>query len=263
MAEVVLHYSGLKNGQHTYFWNKVGGYVPVYPRQWVRLDLSRHSEVQNHIENGIAEIKKRAPSGRNVLTEGTDPNRLRRRRVPGLFKPRRREASKGKAEVLELTESELNQVAQCFLPWPNFQEDFGMKYVDGRLDKGGAGRGPRLHRACMNNFPVLYRIAELKGRRARTAAEVRLKRNVQSSYDHGVIQTEHEKQEAFNKRRRRLPTKSELIRKSLSGWGVWDGANPPSRATFYRYLAELGASRREIDDLILEAHQRPRRIILA
>ena len=227
MATVLLHYCGLRPEQHTWYNNKRGAGVPVYPGEWVRLDLYRHPEVKHCIETGVAVVKESAPQGTKILDESTysggdrlPPGLLERLRSP---KPER---STGHPQAYRLTKRQVEKLAKCFLA-PKYPAALGIAYVKDYPQRRGPkpkipALAPTMHPAFARNFAMLCRLAEL------------LARMVPSDPDPG----------AGWRRRTRLAA---ILRR----WGVWGKEDAPSPSTLNRYRAWLGLSRREIDLEIL------------
>ncbi len=143
MPEVLLHYSGLKPGQHSSFRNRRGGDVPVYPSEWVRLDLERHPEVMPSLNEPSAEVRRfnaglrragmdvddrpaavicdAAPPGVDVLDENTDANRARNAygKILGQA-PRATGAKRGRPKYRYLTEEERCVAERLLTPTPHW-----------------------------------------------------------------------------------------------------------------------------------------------
>src|SRR5206468_5976366 len=166
MALTLLHFVGLNPGQTSWFWNSRGGQVDVYPGEWVCLDLSVHAEVQRVIDRGVAVIATEVPDETEVLDEQTDANRPQANSDAIESDSRKRSRSAGDPRVLAMTGAELDIVASRFRPWPGWKGCLPEKVVDARSDRRGSEPRVGLPSIFDRNFPVLYRLAELKARRA-------------------------------------------------------------------------------------------------
>src|SRR2546426_247579 len=114
VSERFLHYIGLKPGQSSWYWHKGGrdAQVPVYPGDWVRLDLARHPEVMPAIQAGTAVFEASAPRDADILDETTNANR-ECNEYGKVFPspPPKRQRGRGQPEVYTLTVEQLGVTA--------------------------------------------------------------------------------------------------------------------------------------------------------
>lgn len=259
-SEVILHFSGLEPGQSSWFYNRKGGVVPVFPGEFVRLNLARHPEVAACVKSGVAVIRKNVPAGEEILDENTDPRRDRT-----IAESKRLERSAGMPDVLSLAEEELNRLATCLLPWPGWEKDLeGVIGVsDGRLSQRGIETDVLLPDLLQKNFLFLHRIGELRTRKHIENTKKLREGKIQASWEFGEYESMAECREAVERalnRSKPIPKRMVLLNQYLSEWKVWGKAHPPSAATLNRHRKSLSAflpTREFIDIQLHELHLKP------
>jgi hypothetical protein len=268
VPESYLHYQGLKPGQQTWYFNARREFVPVYPGDWVRLDLSAHPEVKPAIQAGTAIVEESIPPDVDALDDTTNANRDCNE-YGKIFsgQPRRRQRSRGCPEVYGLTTEQLGVAVRCFLPWPGWQAELDSRSTvsEARSHRRGARPNVSLPMPFDMNFPIIHRIAELIYRQWLVDVRQGLESRVDSHWDSGEYPSKTALRKSL-KRRLKLPSKREAIGEILQLWGSWIPSQAPSSRTIRRYRAALGpdcAARTYADEQILEVLKSPcQRIIL-
>jgi len=171
----------------------------------------------------------------------------------------------GLRAALDLSEDDLDRVAERWLPRQKkaglaagVTGMEGINYVTApRRDRRGAARRTPLPPLYLPNFPIIYRLVELKARRRCVDARAELKHALQYQRDQGFEVT-RECRRRFE-RRHPMGSRNELIAEFLHEWNVWTAERPPSAATLHRHRAALVAGlpvREVIDRRILGLHQK-------
>lgn len=268
MSETLLHYGGLKTGDHSWYYNRRGASVEVRPGDWLRIDLSRHSEVLPAIQAGSATIERTAPPEADILDEDSCANREANPYGKVFYRHvTRRSRSRGRPEIFRISIDQLDVAARCFLPWAGWQKDLAGLFTvtEDRPHDRGARSSVMLPIVFDKNFAVLHRIAELISRsrlRELRAARVRA---IDSGWDSGVYVTKAECRMHYE-RTSRLPSRGQVVAEVLQQWGVWRRAGAPSSRTLRLYRTMLGATcqiRAYVDEQILTVLTKPcQRILL-
>ncbi len=270
MSESLLHYIGLQPGQWSWYWHKGGrdAQVPVYPGEWLRLDLSRHPEVLPAIQSGTAVIEVSAPANTEILDESVKPSRVCNwfgKQFP--TQPQRRQRSRSQPEVYTLTVERLGVAARCFVPWPGWEVELDRHstFSEYRPHRRGARPKISLPMPFDGNFAVLHRIAELITRHFIEDFKKARESQIELSWDFGEYDSKKVLRKIY-KRLMPLPSRREAVGELLRLWHVWEGPRAPSSKTLRRYRAALGADRpvrAYVDEQILDVVKSPRqRIIL-
>jgi hypothetical protein len=207
-----------------------------------------------------------AGPARPCCDEDTDPNR-EHNEYGETFAESRDKVLRGPGlrAALDLSEDDLDRVAERWLPR---QKKAGLaagvtgmeeiNYVTvPRRDRRGAARRTPLAPLFPLNFPIMYRLVELKARRRCVDARAELKHALQYQRDQGFEVTP-ECRRRFEKRHP-MGARSELIAGFLHEWNVRTAERPPSAATPHRHRPALvgGLPVREvIDRKILGLHQK-------
>jgi len=204
-----------------------------------------------------------AGPGRPRCDEDTDPNREHDEYGKTFAEsPHKVLRGPGLRAALDLSEDDLDRVAER---WLTRQKKAGpaagvtgieeINYVT--APRRGAARRTPLTPLFLPNFPIIYRLVELKARRRCVDARAELKHALQYQRDQGFEVT----RECRRRFERRHPTgaRNELIAEFLHEWNVWAAERPPSAATLHRHRAALVAGlpvREVIDRRILGLHQK-------
>jgi len=195
--------------------------------------------------------------------EDTDPNR-EHNECGKTFEESRHKVLRGPGlrAALDLSEDDLDRVAERWLPRQKkaglaagVTGMEGINYVT--APRRGAARRTPLPPLFLPNFPIIYRLVELKARRRCVDARAELKHALQYQRDQGFEVT-RECRRRFE-RRHPMGARNELIAEFLHEWNVWTAERPPSAATLHRHCAALVAGlpvREVIDRRILGLHQK-------
>jgi len=195
--------------------------------------------------------------------EDTDPNRehneYRKTFAESRYKVLR---GPGLRAALDLSEDDLDRVAERWLPRQKkaglAAGVTGMEGINSvTAARRDAARRTPLPPLFLPNFPIIYRLVELKARRRCVDARAELKHALQYQRDQGFEVT-RECRRRFE-RRHPMGARSELIAEFLHEWNVWTAERPPSAATLHRHHAALVAGlpvREVIDRRILGLHQK-------
>jgi len=195
--------------------------------------------------------------------EDTDPNR-EHNEYGETFAESRDKVLRGPGlrAALDLSEDDLDRVAERWLPRQKMAEVAagvtgmeGINYVT--APRRGAARRTPLAPLFPLNFPIMYRLVELKARRRCVDARAELKHALQYQRDQGFEVTP-ECRRRFEKRHP-MGARSELIAGFLHEWNVWTAEHPPSAVPPHRHRATLVAGlpvREVIDRKILGLHQK-------
>ncbi len=258
MPEVFLRYGGLKPDQRSWYYNRRGRSVEIRPGDWVRLDLNRHPEVRPAIQAGTATIEHSAPPDLDILDESSCADREANPYGKAFSRPStRRQRSRGRPQVFELSQEQLEVVARRFLPWPGWQRDLGdfSDFSEDRPHSRGARPSVSLPPEFERNFVVLHRIAELISRGHLEECRAIREREIESGWASGEYLTKSQCRKYYQQARP-LPRKNKLVVETLHRWGIWKRSNAPSSKTLKHYRAMLGADfpvRACVDEQILDA----------
>lgn len=260
MAKHPLHFSGLKPGTHTWFYNRAGGQIRIDPGDWVLLDDEKNPWWPRWVESGEAVLAEHIPEGIDYLDEDSGP-----KSPPQI--PRSEPVPRGLLNVLgppatiyritkggrvpfsvdELTNRQLERVRLTYMP----RELPGVVYHDGRLDRRAGRRASTLPPPFELNFLILIRLAWLRCRRA---VELKLARDEAwwREYQQWAGSLDLPPEEPLKEGRAEVRDRIELsTAQVLWKWGVLSSPRLPHRTTIFRQLVHSGLDVADLDVAIM------------
>jgi len=167
----------------------------------------------------------------------------------------------GLRAALDLSEDDLDRVAERWLPKQKkaglTAGVTGLEGINYITAPRNAARRTPLPPLFLPNFPIIYRLVELKARRRCVDARAELKHELQYQRDQGFEVTRECRRRL--ERRHPMGARNELIAELLREWNVRTAERPPSAGTLHRHRAALVAGlpvREAIDRIILGLHQK-------
>lgn len=265
MAKHILHFGGLSAPRHTYFSNRNGGEVRIYPGNWVIIDDEKNPTWRSWIDRGMATIEERVPEGIEPLDESSQPQLpawfeelaekpldLPRGALTLLGPVRKRSRREPGPSIASLSDRKIEQIRRTFMPC----DLSGFDYVDARSDRRSGQRVADLAPPFEANFLYLLRLAWLKCRRS-VEREIRKNEKDWERYNEqmvGFVEREEAPRELPGQLRARIEfaTAATLVK-----WGVLRKPKLPNRVTIHRQLVLARLDRESIDAQILRIAKDP------
>ncbi len=258
MAHRVLHFSGLKPGTHTWFYNRRGAQVRIEPGAWVIVDDARNPFWERWVRDGEATEEIAVPDGVVCLDENADPRRPITDEAPsneplpwGAFAilggriPIYRRTKSGLEEfhVTDLSSKVIERIRLQFMP----RDLPGFRYVDARRDRRAGRKVARVKPPFEVNFLVLVRLAWLRCRRD-VERKLRRDKAVWMKYQAWESQMglKSDKYSAPGLREIRESVESATA-EVLYRWELLATPKLPNRVTLYRQLKNCGLEVRDLD----------------
>ena len=265
--DVILHFNGLAEGAHTWFYNCRGAMVFIRPGDFVIVDTNANPFWEAWIERKDARQVDEVPVGADFLYEnsepkppnipapwGDDPPPLGAFVLCGpISDPDGIVMTDGTTcTVLDLTPDAIERIRQSYMP----RDLPGIAYTDARRDKRGGMRAHTLPPPFEMNFFVLIRLAWLMCR-ADTEAELRGEEQEWATYQRQVrdlgLPEDPVRRPGRGEIRGRVEDATSNL---LSEWGDLRGDRLPNRVTVYRAMKSAYLTVDDIDRAILMAWRR-------